>query len=61
MLLQVLLQKRREDLKRVWDDAMQRGPVWQDLLLAGASQLPITVQKSLNACGVFSRQTGANG
>jgi hypothetical protein len=54
VLLQVLLQKRPEDLKRVWDEAIQRGPTWRELLLAGAGQLPTSVQGDLKASGVMS-------
>jgi hypothetical protein len=61
MLFQMLLQKRPEDLKRVWGDAMQRGPAWQELLVAGVSQLPTSVQKNLKACGVIPGRKGANG
>jgi hypothetical protein len=54
VLLQVLVQKRPEDLKRVWEEALQRGPTWRELLLAGAGQLPASVQENLRASGVIS-------
>jgi hypothetical protein len=53
VLLQILLHKRPEDMKRVWDEAMQRGPTWRELLLAGAGQLPSSVQENLKASGVM--------
>ena len=56
VLLQVLVQKRPEELKRVWEEALQRGPTWRELLLAGAGQLPTSVQDNLKASGVISGQ-----
>lgn len=55
LLLQVLLQKRPEDLKRIWDEARQRGPTWQALLLAGAAQLATSLQEGLEAVGAAVR------
>ncbi len=52
VLLQILLQKRPEDLKRVWDEAAQRGPSWRELLRGGTAQLPAPLQESLKASGL---------
>jgi hypothetical protein len=54
VLLQVLLQKRPEDLKRVWDEAIRRGPTWRELLLAGTGQLPNSIQEALKTSGVIA-------
>ena len=55
VLLQILSQKRPEDLKRAWEEALQRGPNWRELLLAGTAQLPASVQESLKASGLTER------
>ncbi len=52
MLLPVLLRKRPEDVKRVWEEARARGPAWRELLLAGATQLPSSVRDGLRALGL---------
>ncbi len=53
VLLQLLLQKRPEDLQRVWAEAVQRGPSWRELLQGGIAQLPASLQESLKASGLF--------
>jgi hypothetical protein len=55
VLLQILLQKRPEDLKRVWEEAVQRGPVWRELIQGGTAQLPAPLQTSLKASGLSTR------
>jgi hypothetical protein len=56
VLLQILLQKRPEDLKRVWEEAVQRGPIWRELLQGGTAQLPAPLQESLKASGLNTRK-----
>jgi hypothetical protein len=56
VLLQILLQKRPEDLKRVWEEAVQRGPIWRELLQGGTAQLPAPLQESLKASGLSTRK-----
>ena len=53
-LLTVLLQKRPDDLKRVSDEAMHRGPKWREQLLEGIGQLPVSIQEGLRASGINS-------
>lgn len=55
VLLQILLQKRPEDLKRVWEEAVQRGPIWRELLQGGTAQLPAPLQESLKGSGLSAR------
>jgi hypothetical protein len=55
-LLQFLASKRPEALKRVWAEALQRGPTWQKLLLLSVHQLPAPVQENLTDAGLISRQ-----
>jgi hypothetical protein len=54
MLLQILVKTRPEDLKYVWDEAMDRGPTWRELLLAGATQLPAPIEDNLKNIGITS-------
>jgi hypothetical protein len=51
-IIQILLQQRPEDLKRVWQEAVQRGPIWRELLHGGTAQLPVPLQESLKASGL---------
>jgi hypothetical protein len=48
-LLAILLQRRSQELRSVWNEAIQRGPTWRELVLAGAAQLPTQVRESLKA------------
>jgi hypothetical protein len=41
-LLEILAQRRPEELKRAWEEAHERGPKWRKLLLGGTSQLAPT-------------------
>jgi len=52
VLLQILLQKRPEDLQRVWREAVDRGPSWRELLRSGTAQLPASLQESMKASGL---------
>jgi hypothetical protein len=47
VLLQILLQKRPDELKRAFEEALARGPSWRELLEGGIAQLPAALQSSL--------------
>jgi len=57
VLLQILLQKRPEDLKRVWNEAVQRGPIWRELLQGGTGQYLRRFKKAWRASGLSTRIT----
>ncbi len=48
MLFRILMSKRPENLKRVWEEALQRGAAWRSRLLAGVRLLPASIQDELS-------------
>lgn len=56
-LLAVLAEKRPNELRLAWDEAVQRGPKWRSLVLEGMAQLaPRSRDIALKAVG-FNRKT----
>jgi hypothetical protein len=46
-LLEVLLEDRMYELQEVWNEALSRGPSWQQKLVRGAGGLPAPIKEGL--------------
>jgi hypothetical protein len=54
MLLEVLLRKRRDELRRAWEEAFGRGKTWQRLLIDGLAMVGNVIRdETLLAVGLY--------
>jgi hypothetical protein len=52
VLVQILLQRRPDELRRAVEEARARGPSWRELLEGGIAQLPVSLQASMKNAGM---------